>query len=105
MNEEAPLYEDVDLRVSSMPNSPQDHYIVFTAGDTENSSYALQRGILEELANAPRYDFRSKIDMLHPSILTEARSRGLTADSLHAAINLACAENERRVQKYLSEIE
>jgi len=100
MADERPLYEDPNIKIEPMPNSPDDHFIYFISKGQEPSQYIILRGCLREFATTSRDNIGMKMKTLNELMVTDAANRGLSIDSLGFAIAQAYIEEERRIQDF-----
>jgi len=95
MAKERPLYEDPDIRIESMPESPQEH-LLYLLRNGEELNYILPRSCLKDFATTPRPGLESKMRNINYDMVRDALNRGLSVDSLGVAIAQAYIEKERR---------
>jgi len=83
------LYEDKDLKVTTMPQDPESHELWILGSENR---YLLQRGILKDLGTAPRGKMERMLANVNIDIAYDAEKQGLTYDSLGVAFSQAYAE-------------
>ena len=103
MNDEksTPLYEDERFKIDYHPTSVEDHVLYIKVEGGEERGYTLARGILEDLARAPRNDIERKIGAFDDRILFHLREQEIRIDVLYIALCRAFIEEEDRIREFI----
>lgn len=106
MTKENPLYEDSQLKITLLSDadgnviSGEDHEL-WVKGKGKLERYAIQRGILKELARTSRDDFGTILERTNSGIGFFLNTVGLTYDSVGVAISQAYIEEQERFEAWL----
>jgi len=95
---EKPLYEDLNFKVEYNERSPQDHMLFIKEGDSW-MPYAVDRGILQELARTQVGGIEAKLSAMNDMILAHLREKKLGVDGLHIAFCQAYQKEQDRYFK------
>lgn len=95
MADEEPLYQDGKLKIDYLPKCVEDHELFIK----DRGSYALPRGVLQDLARTPRGGIGRILDTFNPSILDTLNQEGIDIDGLHIALCQAYMEGEKRIRE------
>ena len=101
---EKPLYEDIQLKIDYNPRSSEEHIVFMRKANEDWFPLAIQRGILEEMAETPIGGIERKIQVFNDMILYHLKNNGLSVDKFHIAVCQAQMAHNRELYKFQLDI-